>query len=111
MGSAYAAREERDVLSDSDRAVIKGQIAALGFVKLVASALTLYYFPSWHAVVIVAVLSTPWIAVGGYYLGRTSWFRYRFWKYRHLRRRLIREEWNVGEDTSEAIRGDRQQRG
>jgi hypothetical protein len=99
------------VLSDSDRAVIKGQIAALGFVKLVASVLTLYYFPSWHAVVVIAVLSTPWLAVGGYYLARSGRGRYRFWKYRHLRRRLIREEWIVDEGTSEAIPGDRRQRG
>ncbi|CAN5767719.1 hypothetical protein BH23CHL2_BH23CHL2_25050 [soil metagenome] len=97
------------MLSDADRAVIKSQIAALGFVKLVASVLTLYYFPSWHAVLIVAVLSLPWLVVGGYYLGRTSWFRYRFWKYRHLRQRLLQEEWNVDEDTSEAVSGDRQQ--
>jgi hypothetical protein len=108
--SAYPTREERDVLSDSDRAVIKGQLAALGFVKLVASILTLYYFPSWHAIVVIAVLSTPWLAVGGYYLYRSGRFRYRYWKYRHLRRRLIREEWIFDGGTPEAISGDRRKR-
>ena len=95
------------MLSDADRTLIKGQIAALGLVKLVASVLTLYYFPSWHAVLIVVVLSLPWIVGGGYYLGRTSWFRYRFWKFRHLRKRLLREEWLMDEDASEAVSGDR----
>jgi hypothetical protein len=100
-----------DMLSDADRTVIKSQIAALGFIKLVASALTLYYFPSWHAILIVAVLSFPWFVGGGYYLGRTSWFRYRYWKYRHLRKRLLREEWLLDEDPSEAVPGDQHKRG
>lgn len=97
------------MLSDSDRAVIKSQIAALGFVKLVASVLTLYYFASVQSVLIVAVLSLPWLVGGGYYLGRTGWFRYRFWKYRHLRQRLLHEEWHLDEDASEAMSGDRKQ--
>ncbi len=99
------------MLSKADKAVIKTQIAAFGFVKLVASALTLYYFPSWHAVLIIAVLSFPWFAVGGYYLGRTSWFRYRFWKHRHLRKRLLREEWFLDEDAPETVSGDRRRNG
>jgi hypothetical protein len=97
------------MLSKADKAVIKTQVAALGFVKLVASVLTLYYFPSWHAVLIVAVLSFPWVVGGGYYLGRSSWLRYRFWKYRHLRKRLLREEWLLDEDAPEAVSGDRRQ--
>ncbi|MEZ4524031.1 MAG: hypothetical protein R3A46_20730 [Thermomicrobiales bacterium] len=97
------------MLSDSDRAVIKGQIAALGGVKLVASVLTLYYFPSWHAVLIVGMLSLPWFIAGGYYLGRSTWLRYRFWKYRHLRKRLLREEWHLDEDAPETVTGDRKQ--
>lgn len=99
------------MLSDADRTVIKSQIAALGFVKLVASALTLYYFPSWHAVLIIGVLSLPWLAAGGYFFGRTGWFRYRFWKYRHLRKRLLREEWLLDEDASEAVSEDHSKRG
>lgn len=99
------------MLSKADRAVIKAQIGALGFVKLVASILTLYYFPSWHAVLIVGVLSFPWLIGGGYYLGRTSWFRYRFWKYRHLRKRLLREEWLLDEDAPETVSSDQQQNG
>ncbi len=102
---------EHDVLSDSDRAIIKSQIAALGGVKLVASILTLYYFPSWQALLIIVVLSLPWIAAGGFFLGRASWNHYRFWKYRHLRERLLREEWNVDEDTSETVSRDRRRRG
>lgn len=95
------------MLSKADRAVIKGQIAALGGLKLVASILTLYYFPSWHAVLIVGVLSLPWLIAGGYYLGRSGWFRYRYWKHRHLRKRLLREEWLLDEDASEALSGER----
>lgn len=98
------------MLSKADKAVIKTQIGALGFVKLVASVLTLYYFPSWEAVLIIAVLSLPWLVGGGYFLGRSSWFRYRSWKYRHLRKRLLREEWLLDEDASETVSGDRQQR-
>jgi hypothetical protein len=97
------------MLSDADRTVIKGQIAALGIVKLVASVLTLYYFPSWNAVLIISVLSFPWLVAGGYFGGRSSWFRYRYWKYRHLRKRLLREEWLLDEDASEAVSGDRHQ--
>lgn len=99
------------MLSKADKTIIKTQIAALGFVKLVASILTLYYFPSWHAILVVAVLSLPWLVAGGYYLGRSSWFRYRYWKYRHLRTRLIREEWLLDEDAPEKVSGDRTQNG
>ena len=99
------------MLSKADKAVIKTQIAALGFVKLVASILTLYYFPSWQAVLVIAVLSFPWLVGGGYFLGRSGWFRYRYWKYRHLRKRLLREEWLLDEDASETVTGDRRRRG
>jgi hypothetical protein len=98
------------VLSDSDRAIIKGQIAALGIVKLAASVLTLYYFPSWQAALIIVVLSLPWFAGGVYYLATGGRFHYRHWKYRHLRARLLHEEWNVDEDTSDTVtRGQRRQ--
>ncbi len=99
------------MLSDSDRAIIKAQIAALGGIKLVATILTLYYFPSWQAVMIVVVLSLPWIVGAFYYFGRVGWLRYRFWSYRHLRARLLREEWNLDGDASETVAGDRSQRG
>lgn len=95
------------MLSDSDRALLKGQLFALGGVKLFASILTLYHWPNWYTVLAIIVLSIPWVIGGAWYLGRSGWFRYRYWQYRHLRRRLIHEEWNVGEDPAETIRRGR----
>lgn len=102
--------ERGNVLSDSDRAIIKGQIAALLIVKLAASLVVLYYFLSWQAALIIAVVSLPWIAGGIYYFGRNGLFHYRFWKHRHLRERLLHEEWNVDEDAPETVTRDRHQR-
>lgn len=95
------------MLSDSDRALLKGQIIAFGGVKLLASIITLYHWPNWYTVLAIAALSIPWILAGLYFLGRSGWLRYRFWQYRHLRRRLLHEEWNVDEDRAETIRRDR----
>jgi len=95
------------VLSDYDRAVIKGQIFSLVIVKLFTTVLVLYYFLSWQAALITFVVSLPWIFAGVYYFGRNGMFRYRHWKYRHLRARLLREEWNVDEDSPETVARDR----
>lgn len=98
------------MLSDHDRAVIKGHIASLLIVKFFTTVLVLYYFMSWQASLILVVLSLPWIFAGAYYFGRNGRFRYRHWKYRHLRERLIREEWHVDEDPTQTVTRDRRRR-
>lgn len=87
-------------MSDEARTVIKARIATIAAVKLVTSILTLYYFPSWHALVVVVGLSVPWVVGGIYYAVRSSWLGYRIWRFRQFRKRLIREEWEV-EDVAE----------
>lgn len=88
-------------MSDSDRTLLKAQIATLAAVKIAASIITLYYIPSWHAVFIVAILSIPWLVGAGWYIYRSSRFGVARWKVRKLRARLIYEEWHVDDDVAE----------
>ncbi|MFW6075848.1 MAG: hypothetical protein ACOC9Y_09640 [Chloroflexota bacterium] len=88
-------------MSESDRTLLKAQIATLAAVKLAASIITLYFIPSWHAVFIIAILSVPWFVGAGWYLYRSGRLGIERWKVRKLRARLIYEEWHVDDDRAE----------
>lgn len=90
-------------MTESDRTLLKAQIATLAGVKLVASILTLYYIPSWHTLLFVVLLSVPWVIGGGWYLYRSGKIGMQRWRVRKLRRRLIYEEWHVDDEPGEPM--------
>ncbi|RIK47046.1 MAG: hypothetical protein DCC58_01165 [Chloroflexi bacterium] len=77
------------------RSVIILHVATLGGFKLLTSLLVLYYFPSWHAVVVIAAVSIPWIAAGIWYGGIYSRVRLRLHRVRRRRAYLLYQEWNI----------------
>ncbi len=82
-------------MTDAERTVLRWRIGSLVFIKLATSVVTLFYFPSWHALLIVMLLSVPWFLLGGYWTAR-SLINYRQRRQvLQLRDRLIFEEWHV----------------
>lgn len=82
-------------MKKSDRQLLITYVLTFGFIKLFTSVMVLYYFWSREAVIIILLLSVPWVLGGVWYvahLGRRGVLR---WKVRKLRRRLLWEEWNV----------------
>jgi hypothetical protein len=77
------------------REAIVLQVATLGGFKLVTSLLILYFFPSWHALIVILGLSVPWIIAGVWYSGFYARVRLRLLRMRALRKRLLYEEWHV----------------
>jgi hypothetical protein len=81
--------------SNELRSVIVLQVATLGIFKLLTSAMIVYFFPSWHALLVVAGLSVPWLIAGAWYTGWYSRLRLRLLRVRARRNRLLYEEWHV----------------
>jgi len=80
---------------DDARPVLITYVATLGVFKIVTSILILYYFPSWHAVVIIVALSIPWIVAGVWAGGIYSRVRLRLLRVRRRRKALLHQEWHV----------------
>lgn len=84
-------------MTDEDKSVVWAFVGSLMTVKLVTSILILYYFPTWHALVLVVALSLLWFVPPVAYLATTSQMKYRLFKVRLRRKELLRQEWDVGE--------------
>jgi hypothetical protein len=86
-------------MSKEDKTVVWAFVGSLATVKLLTSILILYYFPSWHTLGLVVILSLFWIAPPLYYLGlyvkRYSDGRYRLIRARRRRKELVRQEWEI----------------
>lgn len=80
---------------DDSRTIIIAHVATLGVFKLVTSVMILYFFPSWHALIVIVALSIPWIVAGIWYGGLYSRVRVRLVRGRRRRALLIHQEWNV----------------
>lgn len=86
-------------MSNEDKQVVWAFVGSLMTAKLVTSILILYYFPSWHSLMLVVVLSLVWFIPPIAYLGHRSQGRYRLVKTRLRRKQLLRQEWDVGEES------------
>lgn len=84
-------------MTNNDMAVVWTFVGSLITVKLLTSLLILYYFPSWHTLVLVLALSVVWFVPPFYYFTRHSRNRYRLLRVRLRRNELLRQEWEVEE--------------
>ncbi|CAN5164513.1 hypothetical protein BH24CHL1_BH24CHL1_19860 [soil metagenome] len=84
-------------MTNNDMAVVWTFVGSLATVKLLTSIMILYYFPSWHTLVLVLALSVVWIVPPFYYFTRHSRGRYRLLRARVRRNELLRQEWEVEE--------------
>ena len=84
-------------MTNDDMSVVWSFIGALFAFKFVTSIFILYYFPSWHTVLFLAVLSTAWFVPPIYYLARNPRGRFRLLRARVRRGELLRQEWEVEE--------------
>lgn len=75
-------------------------IGSLATVKLVTSIMIVYYFPSWHTVMLTVVLSIIWFGPPLFYLADRSPGKYRLFRGRMRRKELVRQEWHVEEKTT-----------
>lgn len=87
------------MISKEDRAVVWAFVGSLVTVKLVTSIMILYYFPSWHTLLLVVALSIVWFLPPIFYLGMHSKAHARLVRARMRRRELLRQEWDVGEES------------
>jgi len=81
--------------TDDYRPVLIAQIATLGVFKIVTSIMILYFFPSWHALLVVIGLSIPWVLGGCWYAGFYSRIKLRLIRVRARRKKLLYQEWHV----------------
>jgi hypothetical protein len=88
-----------NAVSHEDKTVVWTFVGSLITVKLVTSVVILYYFPSWHTLLLVGALSVAWFLPPVMYLMSKSPGRYRLLRARARRRELVRQEWNVEERT------------
>jgi hypothetical protein len=84
-------------MSKEDQTVVWAFVGSLLTVKLVTSILVLYYFPSWHTLVLVVAFSVLWFVPPIAYFGIHSQRRYRLVKVRLRRKELLRQEWETEE--------------
>ena len=84
-------------MTNNDMAVVWTFVGALATVKLLTSIMILYYFPSWHTLVLVLALSVVWLIPPIYYFTRNPRGRYRLLRARARRNELLRQEWEVEE--------------
>lgn len=82
-------------MDDETRSVLIAQVVTLGVFKIVTSILILFYFPSWHALIVILALSVPWIAAGVWYGGVVSRVKMRLMRGRMRRKQLLHQEWNL----------------
>lgn len=82
-------------MDDDDRLILLAFSWTLIAFKLVTSALVLFFFPSVEALVVVVVLSVPWVIGAFVYFGMYTRIKMRLVRARARRRRLIYQEWNV----------------
>lgn len=87
-------------MNKNDMAIVWTFIGSLVTLKLLTSIMILYFFPSWHTVLLVVVLSVVWFVPPVYYLTRHSQGRFRLIRARVRRNELLRQEWNVEETTT-----------
>lgn len=80
---------------DDTRAILIAHIATLGGFKFATSILILYFFPSWHALIMILALSVPWIVAGCWYFGVYSRVRLRLVRGRMRRGAMVHKEWHV----------------
>lgn len=85
------------MMSKEDRSVIWAFVGSLATVKLVTSIMILYYFPSWHTLLLVVALSIAWFIPPIFYLGIHSRARARLVRARMRRKELLRQEWDIAE--------------
>ncbi len=78
-----------------DRAPVLAMIWSLAGFKLFMSIMILWTFPSWHSVVIVMVLSAPWIVLFLAWAGVLARMRARLHRARARRAELVRQEWYI----------------
>lgn len=90
-------------MSNKDMAVVWTFAGSLITVKLVTSLMILYYFPSWHTLVLVVALSVVWFVPPVYYFTHYSRSNFRLVRARVRRQELLRQEWEV-EETPNSIR-------
>jgi hypothetical protein len=76
-------------------AVVWTFVGSLAALKFLTSIMILYYFPSWHTLVLVLALSVAWIVLPFYYIARNPRSRYRLLRARVRRNELLRQEWDV----------------
>jgi hypothetical protein len=86
-------------MSHDDKTVVWTFVGSLVTVKLVTSVVILFYFPSWHTLLLVVALSVAWFLPPLLYLMSRSPGKYRLLRGRARRRELLRQEWNVEERT------------
>lgn len=82
-------------MDDDDRLILMTFAWTLAAFKLATSALVLYFFPSVESLLIVIMLSVPWVIGGFVYFGFYSRVKMRLIRVRARRKRLIYQEWNV----------------
>lgn len=85
------------LMTNNDMSVVWAFVGSLATVKLVTSIMILYYFPSWHTLILVLALSVVWIVAPLYYISRNPRGRYRLLRARVRRNELLRQEWDVEE--------------
>jgi hypothetical protein len=86
-------------MSKEDKSVVLAFVASLATVKLVTSIMIVYFFPSWHTVMLTVALSLVWFVPPIIYLADRSPGRYRLIRGRMRRQELLRQEWEVEEST------------
>lgn len=84
-------------MTNKDMSVVWAFVGSLATVKLLTSIMILYYFPSWHTLILVLALSVVWIVPPIYYFTRNPRGRYRLLRARVRRNELLRQEWEVEE--------------
>lgn len=84
-------------MSKGDKQVVWAFVGSLFAVKFLTSLLVLYYFPSWHTLLIVVALSFFWFVPPIYYFSTHSKGHIRLLKARARRKELLRQEWDVEE--------------
>ena len=84
-------------MTNEDKSVVWAFVGSLVTIKLFTSVMVLYYFPSWHTLMLVVALSIAWFIPPFFYLGLHTHRRYRLVKVRLRRKELMRQEWDVEE--------------
>lgn len=87
-------------MSKEDKSVVLAFLYSLVTVKVVTSIMIVYFFPSWHTVMLSVVLSLVWFVPPILYFANLSPGKYRLFKGRMRRAELLRQEWEVEEPTA-----------